>query len=293
MSDVRLGASTASKSRVDPTAANPVTIIQPPHGWSAIDLRELWAFRDLFLILSGRDVKLRYKQTVLGVTWVILQPLVAALIFAVIFGRFAKLPSDGNPYLLLVFSGLLPWNVFSGALQRAGISIISDARLVSKVYFPRMIIPIASSAAVLIDFAVALVVFLVLAAFYGILPTWHIVALPAFLLLTMAGALGASLWLAAVNAEYRDFVYAMPFVIQIWTFASPVAYATKIVPGNWQWLYDLNPVVGYIDGFRWTLLRSSGLSPEAVLASVLVSVALLISGAMFFRRMERRFADVI
>src|SRR5258708_38559752 len=192
--------------------------IQPQTSWFPIDFRELWAFRDLFAILAARDVKLRYKQTVLGVTWVILQPLVASLIFAVIFGRIASLPSDGKPYLLFVYAGMLPWNLFAGSLQRAGNSLISDARLITKVYFPRLIIPIASSAAVLIDFAVSFVVMIGLLIFYHeqVSLTWNILALPLLLLLTLLISVGVSLFLSALNVYYRDFLYALPFVIQVW-----------------------------------------------------------------------------
>src|SRR5258708_2295174 len=192
--------------------------IQPSDQWSLNELRELWAFRDLFVILAARDVKLRYKQTVLGVTWVILQPLVASLIFAVIFGRIASLPSDGKPYLLFVYAGMLPWNLFAGSLQRAGNSLISDARLITKVYFPRLIIPIASSAAVLIDFAVSFVVMIGLLIFYHeqVSLTWNILALPLLLLVVLLVSVGVSLFLSALNVYYRDFLYALPFVIQVW-----------------------------------------------------------------------------
>jgi lipopolysaccharide transport system permease protein len=271
----------------------PTVVIRPSSGWAALNLRELWEYRDLLFILAGRDIKLRYKQTALGIIWVILQPLVAALIFAAIFGNFAKLPSDGNPYILFVFCGLLPWNYFSGALQRAGNSLISDSRLISKVYFPRLLIPLASTVAVLIDFAVTLLVLLGLMIFYGVSPTWQMLTLPFFLLLTTLAATGISLWLSALNVQYRDFMYAMPFIIQVWMYASPVVYATSIVPEKLRWIYSLNPAVGFIEGFRWALLGHSALTVQMIGITLIVSVLAFVSGAFFFRRIERGFADVI
>ena len=274
-------------------APRPYVLIRPRHGWSALNFRELWKYRDLLWILAGRDVKLRYKQTALGITWVVLQPLVGAVIFAVIFGQFGKLPSDGHPYLLFVFSGLLPWNYFAGALQRAGNSLLTDSRLVSKVYFPRLFIPVASTAAVLIDFAVTLAVFGVLMLVYRVPLTWHILALPFFLLLTTVVAVGASLWLSAFNVQYRDFMYALPFLIQVWMYVSPVVYATSIVPARWQTLFSLNPAVGFIEGFRWSLLGSSTLTPQMVINSMIGGLLVFFSGAYIFQRVERGFADVL
>jgi lipopolysaccharide transport system permease protein len=271
----------------------PTVVIQPSSGWAALNLRELWEYRDLLFILAGRDVKLRYKQTALGIIWVILQPLVAALIFAAIFGKFAKLPSDGTPYLLFVFCGLLPWNYFSGSLQRAGNSLITDSKLISKVYFPRLLVPLASTVAVLIDFVVTLVVLLGLMLFYGVSPTWQVLTLPFFLLLTTLAATGISLWLSALNVQYRDFMYALPFIIQVWMYASPVVYATSIVPEKLRWIYSLNPAVGFIEGFRWALLGHSALTWEMTLLTLVVSGVAFLSGAFFFRRVERGFADVV
>lgn len=274
-------------------ARKPTVTIRPSSGWAALNLRELWHYRDLLVILAQRDVKLRYKQTLLGVLWVILQPLVASLIFAVIFGLFARLPSDGVPYLLFVFAGMLPWNYFSGALQRAGNSLIGDARLISKVYFPRLIIPLASTFAVLIDFLVSLAVFAVLLVVYRYSPSWQIVALPYFLLVTTLCAVGVSLWLSALNVQYRDFMYALPFLIQVWMFASPVVYSSTLIPERWRWLWALNPAVGFIEGFRWSLLGESSLDWWMVVSATVISVLAFISGAFFFRRVERGFADVI
>jgi lipopolysaccharide transport system permease protein len=276
-----------------PAARPPAVIIQPASGWAFLNLHEIWAYRDLLWILAGRDIKLRYKQTALGVIWVVLQPLVSALIFAGIFGNLANLPSDGHPYLLFVFAGLLPWNLFAGALQRAGNSLVSDARLITKVYFPRLLIPLASTAAVLVDFLVALAVMAVLLAAYQTPLTARILALPFFLLLTLLTATGTSLWLSALNVRYRDFMYALPFLVQVWLYASPVTYATSLIPDHWRWVYGLNPAVGFIEGVRWSLLGRSALSLEMLVGAMLAALLVFISGAFFFRRVERSFADVV
>jgi lipopolysaccharide transport system permease protein len=274
-------------------ARRPFVVIRATHGWSALNLSELWKYRDLLWMLAGRDVKLRYKQTALGIAWVILQPLVAALIFTVIFGTFGGMPSDGSPYVLFVLNGLLPWNFFAGALQRAGNSLIADARLISKVYFPRLLIPLASTAAVLIDFAVTLAVFGGLMVVFRVPWTWRLLALPLFLALTVVTAVGVSLWLSALNVQYRDFMYALPFLVQIWMYASPVVYATSLIPEQWRALYSLNPAVGLIEGFRWSLLGSNTLEPAMLAAALAGAVTSLVSGAYVFRRIERGFADVL
>jgi lipopolysaccharide transport system permease protein len=272
---------------------HPAVVIEPTSGWAAVNLRELWKYRDLLMILAGRDVKLRYKQTVLGVIWVVIQPLVAALIFTLMFGRFAKLPSDGHPYLLFVFAGVAVWNYFAGVLQRAGNSLITDSRLITKVYFPRLAIPLASTFSALIDLAVSLVVLGVLMMVYRVSPTWRILTLPLFIGLAAMTATGVSLWLAALNVRYRDFVHAMPFMIQVWMFASPVAYATTIVPEQWRLLYGLNPAVAFIEGTRWAILGSSSITPQIVAVAVAFSTAVFVGGAFFFRRVERGFADTV
>ncbi len=268
-------------------------MVRATSGWSAINLIELWKYRDLLLILAGRDIKLRYKQTALGVIWVVLQPLVAALIFTVIFGRFANMPSDGTPYILFVYSGLIPWNFFAGALQRAGNSLITDSKLISKVYFPRLIIPLASTGAVLIDLAVTLIVLVFLMILYQVPLSWRILALPVFLLLTMFLAVGVSFWLSALNVQYRDFMYALPFLIQVWMYASPVVYATSIVPDRFKLLFSFNPAVGAIEGFRWALLGTNSLTLEMFLIAVAAALVAFVSGAYVFRRIERGFADVL
>jgi len=259
---------------------------------NAFEWRELWRFRDLFVILAERDIRLRYRQTVLGVVWVILQPLAASLIFAAIFGLFAKLPSNGLPYLLFVFAAMLPWNLFAGGVQRAGNSLIANAGLITKIYLPRAIIPIASVTAGVIDFAVASVVMLGLMIAYGVTPGWAILAVPMLAMLGLAISIGTSLLLSALNVYYRDFSYAMQFILQVWMFGSPVVYASSLVPERYQLLYGLNPMVGVIDGFRWALLGGP-VPTTAIAESVAIAVLILVTGAIVFRRIERNFADVI
>lgn len=267
--------------------------IRPARGWSALELGELWQFRDLMIILTMRDVKLRYKQTALGIVWVLLQPLIASLIFAVIFGRFANLPSNGVPYLLFVFAGLLPWNLFAGALQRAGNSLVGDSKLISKVYFPRMVIPIASSAAVLVDFAVALVVMFGLLLFQSWPLTWNILALPVLLLILLLLCVGVSLFISALNVYYRDFMYALPFVIQVWMYASPVVYSVDLIPDVVKPFYAINPLVGIIDGFRWALLGTGEFPAVSVAISLVIGIIVFIAGGLVFQRVEQNFADVV
>lgn len=267
--------------------------IKPAKGWALLDLREFWAFRDLLLILMMRDVKLRYKQTLLGVFWVILQPLISSIIFAVIFGRFAALPSDGSPYLLFVYAAMLPWNIFAGALQRAGNSLIGDSKLISKVYFPRIFMPLASTLAVLVDFLVGLAVMFVLLIVSRVPLTPNLLLVPILLIITLIISVGLSSLFSALNVYYRDFTYALPFLIQVWMYASPVVYSANLIPGSLKVLYSLNPMVGVIDGFRWALL-GTGVFPWVTLeSSLLIGIVVLIFGLMVFQRVERNFADVV
>lgn len=268
----------------------PRLVIEPAGG--GVDWRELWRFRDLLRILAERDIRLRYRQTALGVVWVILQPLIASLIFAAIFGLFAKLPSDGAPYLLFVFAAMLPWNLFSAGVQRAGNSLIANAGLITKIYLPREIIPIASVSAVILDFGVASLVLLGLMVVSGVAFSWTILALPALVLLALTITVGTSLFFSALSVYYRDFSYALPFLLQVWMYASPVVYGASLVPDQWQLLYGLNPMVGVIDGFRWALL--GGPMPLVAMGeSVVVATLVLLAGATVFKRVERSFADVI
>ncbi len=262
-----------------------------PSGGTA-EWLELLAFKDLFLILAQRDIKLRYRQTALGVVWVILQPLVASLIFALIFGVLAKLPSDGTPYLLFVFAGILPWNLFAGGLQRGGNSLITDSRLITKIYFPRAIIPLASIASVVLDFLIAGSVMLVLIILYQAPFTLSLLGLPVVMVVALATTVGLSFFFSALNVYYRDFAYALPFILQAWMYASPVVYSSSLIPEEWRVLYNLNPMVGVIDGFRWALLGAP-LPSLALAEGAAVAGLVLVLGAWVFRRVERSFADVV
>jgi len=271
----------------------PTLRIRPTKGWAALNVGELWRYRDLLWILVNRDIKLLYKQTALGFGWVALQPLIGANILALIFGRFAKLPSDGAPYLLFVFCGLTAWTYFSNSMQRASNSLIRNSQLVSKVYFPRMLIPLATMFAVLVDFAVMIVMLFIFMGIYRVPATFLLITIPGFLLLMMLAATGVALWFSAVSVKYRDTSYAFPFFAQIWMYASPVVYPTSMVPARWQALFALNPAVGFVEGFRWAVLGHSALSPNVLLVTIVMSLFLFFSGAFFFRRVERGFADVI
>jgi lipopolysaccharide transport system permease protein len=271
----------------------PVFRIRPTKGWVGLNIRELWQYRDLLWILVERDIKVVYKQTALGMTWVALQPLIAAIVLAIVFGRVAKLPSDGVPYLLFVFCGLTAWNYFSQAAQRSSNSLVRNAQLVSKVYFPRMLIPLSHTFAALVDFAVMLVMLFVFMAVYRVPVTFRLLAIPGFLFLTAMTATGVALWFSALSVKYRDCNYALPFFLQIWMYASPVVYPTSMVSERWQTLFALNPVVGCIEGFRWAVLGRSALNPTILFLTIAMSSLVLVSGAFFFRRVERTFADII
>jgi lipopolysaccharide transport system permease protein len=271
----------------------PTLRIRPTKGWAALNLRELWSYRDLLWILVERNIKVIYKQTALGIGWVALQPLIAAITLAVVFGRIAKLSSDGVPYLLFVFCGWTAWRYFSETAQRSNNSLVNNAQLVSKVYFPRMLIPLSHTFSALADFAVMLIMLFVFMAVYRVAPTLRLAAIPVFLFLTAMTATGVSLWFSALSVKYRDLNHALPFFLQIWMYASPVVYPTSMVSPRWQALFALNPVVGLVEGFRWSVLGRSALNPAIFWVTVAMSVFALVSGAFFFRRMERHFADII
>ncbi|RJR07412.1 ABC transporter permease [Candidatus Parcubacteria bacterium] len=268
------------------------TIYEPSHGWLSLNLREIWHYRELLVFLTWRDIKVRYAQAALGATWAILQPLLTMVIFSVIFGNLAELPSDGIPYPIFSYAALLPWQLFAGALQRTGTSLVGNANLLTKVYFPRLIIPISAVAAGLVDFIIALVVLFGLMLFYHIKLTWAVLTLPLLILLALLTALAVGLWLSALNVQYRDVQHMIPFLVQAWMYASPVAYSVGLIPDKWRILYGLNPMAGVIQGFRWALL---GAAPpdELMVASVVIVVILLMSGLYYFKRMEKTFADVV
>jgi lipopolysaccharide transport system permease protein len=267
--------------------------VQRTKGWSMLNLRELWSYRDLFGILAGRDIRLRYKQTALGVLWVVLQPLLASGIFAVIFGMLADLPSGEVPYFVFAFAGLLPWNLFSQSLSRAGGSLVGSREMISKVYFPRMILPISSSLAVLVDFFVSLAMMIIMLLLYQLPLTARLLWLPILIVINLVFAIGTSFWISAFSVYYRDFIYALPFLIQAWMYASPVAYSSSLIPEKWLWLYSLNPMVGVIEGFRWVLLDQGEFPAISLLIGFMISFMTLLIGALIFRRIERSFADVI
>jgi len=271
----------------------PVLIIQPSRGWLRLNLRELWDYRELLYFLVWRDVKVRYKQTALGAAWAVLQPVMTMLVFSIFFGRLAKMPSDGVPYPIFVFAALLPWQLFAYALTESANSLVGNQNLIKKVYFPRLVVPLSSVLAGLVDFGISFVLLLGLMAFYGIRPGPAIVLLPLFVLLAVTTALAVGLWLAALNVEFRDVRYTIPFLTQFWLFATPVAYPSSLVPERWRALYGLNPMAGVVDGFRWVLLGKSGGPGITVLVSTIAVAALLVGGLAYFRRMEKTFADVL
>ncbi len=275
----------------------PVTVIQPTRGLSFVDLHALWHYRELLFFLVWRDVKVRYKQTVLGVIWVILQPLASMLIFTILFGVLLNAPSGGVPYPVFAFAGLLPWNYFASALTRSSTSVVNSANLVTKIYFPRLVIPLSAVFSGLVDFAVSSVVFAVIMLLYGIAPTPAILLLPLFLLLAMMTALGFGLWLSALNVRYRDINYLVPFLVQIWMYLTPVVYATTLIPERYRFLLSLNPMTGVVEGFRRALLgpgvTDTVLAPGLVAVSVGIALAVFLSGLVFFRTTERTFADIV
>ena len=271
----------------------PTLFIRPQTGWTAAGLKELWEYRELLYFLTWRDIKVRYKQTVLGAAWAIIQPFFMMVVFSLFFGYLAKVPSDGIPYPIFAYCALLPWQLFAHALTESSNSLVANERLITKVYFPRLVVPISAVLGGLLDFAIAFVILLLMMAYYGVRPTWAIVTLPAFLLLAMLTALGVGLWLSALNVKYRDVRYTISFLIQFWLFATPVAYSSSLVPARWRALYGLNPMAGVVEGFRWALLGKSE-GPGALLAvSVAVVILILIGGLYYFRRMEAEFADVV
>jgi len=275
-----------------PLSRVPTLVIRPPRKWVPVDLHEVWAYRELVTAFTLRDIKLRYKQTGLGIAWAVLQPVLTMVIFTVIFGGLAKIPSEGVPYPLFVLAALLPWTLFAEGLTRSTTSMVTNASIMTKVYFPRLIMPLSSIISPLVDFAVSFVILVAMMVYFGVTPTLTIVFLPLFLLLALATSLGVGLWLSTLNVMYRDFQYTVPFLIQIWMFASPVVYASSLVPEPLRIWYGLNPMTGVIEGFRWALL-GTGAPGAMVTVSAGVVVLLLVSGMFYFRRMEQFYADIV
>ncbi|HEY8225363.1 MAG TPA: ABC transporter permease [Pyrinomonadaceae bacterium] len=271
----------------------PTFFIDPPGGWTSIGFRELWDYRELLYFLTLRDIKVRYKQTALGAAWAIIQPFFMMVVFSLFFGRLAGVKSDDIPYPIFTFCALLPWQLFAHALTESSNSLVANERLITKVYFPRLVVPMAAVLGGLVDFAVAFVILLAMMFYYGIVPTWAIVTLPAFIVFAVMTALAVGLWLSALNVKYRDVRYTINFLIQFWLFATPVAYPSSIVPERWRPLYGLNPMAGVVEGFRWALLGTKQPPGAMLVVSISVVVALLIGGLYYFRRMEQEFADVV
>lgn len=267
--------------------------IEPSSGFVSLRIGELWSYRELLYFLIWRDVKVRYKQTALGVAWAVIQPVMTMVVFSVFFGKLAKMPSDGVPYPIFAFAALVPWTLFSNGLTLGTNSLVGSSHLIKKVYFPRLIIPTATVLAGVVDFLVALGVLIILMAIYGIAPTVNTLWLPAFLVLTLISSLGVSLWLSALNVGYRDIKYVIPFLTQIWMFATPIAYSSSLLSETWRTVYGINPMVGVVEGFRWALLGTDTKPGFMILVSAVAAVLLLLSGAFYFRRMEKTFADIV
>jgi lipopolysaccharide transport system permease protein len=271
----------------------PTLVIRPSRGWVSLKLGELWEYRELLYFLIWRDVKVRYKQTVLGAAWAIIQPFFTMVVFSIFFGRLAKIPSDGIPYPIFSYAALVPWTFFANGLTQSSNSLVGSANLITKVYFPRLTIPIATVLSGVVDFVIAFVVLLGMMVYYGLLPTLNVVWLPLFLLLALATSLGVGLWLSALNVEYRDVRYVVPFLTQFWLFATPIAYPSSLLSEPWRTIYGLNPMVGVVEGFRWALLGTATAPGPVVAVSSLAALILLVGGAFYFRRMEKTFADVV
>ena len=269
------------------------TVIRPTKGWLRLNLSELWRYRELVFFLTWRDISVRYKQTVLGVAWAVIQPFFTMVIFSIFFGRLGKIPSDGLPYPIFTFCALIPWQLFAYSLSQSSNSLVANQNLITKVYFPRIVMPLSATLGGMVDFIIAFIILFLMMLFYGISPTSAIWALPLFVLLALVTALGTGLWLSALNVEYRDVRYTIPFLTQFWMFLTPIAYPSSMVPEQWRTLYGINPLVGVVEGFRWALLGTDQTPGPILAVSAFVSVLLLVSGLFYFRRMERTFADRI
>jgi lipopolysaccharide transport system permease protein len=283
----------AATPKVVPDIHRPKVRRQARPGWRSINFAELWQYRELLIFYAIRDIKVRYKQTILGAAWAVLQPVVTMVVFSIFFGKLAKVPSDGLPYPVFAFCALLPWQLFAFALTQSSNSLVQDAQVLTKVYFPRLIIPFGSVVAGLVDFAIAFVVLIGMLLYFGIVPGPAMLTLPLFILLALASALAVGLWLSALNVRYRDVRYTTPFLSQFWLFVTPVAYSSTLVPAQWQAVYAINPMVGVVEGFRWALLGKTAPPGAMLIVSVAATAILLTGGLFYFRRMEKTFADII
>jgi lipopolysaccharide transport system permease protein len=271
----------------------PEIVIAPSKGWVALKLKELWEYRELLYFFIWRDIKVRYKQTVFGAAWAIIQPFFTMIVFSLFFGRLAKIPSDGIPYPVWNFAALVPWQLFANGISQSSNSLVTNANMIRKIYFPRLAMPIAAVIAGVVDFLLAFLVLLLMMFYFGIVPTVNAIWLPGFLLLALVTSLGVGLWLSAMNVQFRDIRYAIPFITQFWFFATPIAYPSSLLSEPWRTIYGINPMVGVVEGFRWALLGTNTAPSSAIFVSSLTALGLLVSGAFYFRRMEKTFADVV
>jgi len=270
-----------------------VVVIEPSRSWFDLKLKAVWDYRELLYFLAWRDLKARYSQTVMGLAWAVLQPLFMMLVFTVIFSKIARLPSDGIPYPLFAYAALVPWTYFSKSLDRSGFSIVAESNLITKIYFPRLIVPLSATLGGLIDFAIAFLLMVVMMVWFGVFPTWKLMVLPFYLLITILASLAVSLWLSALFVKYRDISALMPILIQIWMFASPIVYPSSMIPQEWQGLYNINPMVGIINGFRWALVGTPAPDPALLALNILTIAVSLLLGMAYFNRRANTFADVI
>jgi lipopolysaccharide transport system permease protein len=282
----------AQRASIEALAVRPMRI-QPSRGWPSLKLREMWGYRELFYFFTWRDIKVRFKQTALGAAWAVLQPLLTMVVFSLFFGKLAKVPSDGIPYPLFSLAALVPWTFFANALTQSANSLVQNANLVKKVYFPRLALPVSSVLSGIVDFALAFLVLLGMMFAYGMVPSWKILWLLPLSLLAVVTSLGAGLWLSAINVQYRDVRYTLPFLTQLWLFATPVAYPSSLLQEPWRTLYGINPMVGVVEGFRWALLDTNTAPGPTLIVSSLTALAILLAGAYWFRRMEKTFADIV
>jgi lipopolysaccharide transport system permease protein len=267
--------------------------ITPSKGWVSLKLNQLWEYRELLYFLVWRDIKVRYKQTALGATWAVIQPFLTMVVFSLFFGHLGKMKSDGIPYPLFSFAALVPWTFFANGLSQSSNSLVGNANLITKIYFPRLIVPLASVFSGIVDFLLAFVVLLGMMLYYGVVPTLNVLWLPLFVLLALVTSLGVGLWLSALNVEYRDVRYVVPFITQFWLFATPIAYPSSLLSEPWRTIYGLNPMVGVVEGFRWALLRTNTAPGPIIAVSSVTAFVILVTGAFYFRRMEKTFADIV
>ena len=272
---------------------SPLIIVKPSTGWVSLKLGELREYRELIFFLTWRDIKVRYKQTVLGAAWAIIQPFFTMVVFSLFFGKLAQVPSDGIPYPIFAYAALVPWTFFANGLSQSANSLVGNANLIKKVYFPRLVVPLSSVVSGVVDFVLAFIVLLAMMLFYGIYPTINIIWLPFLLLLAFVASLGVGLWFSALNVQFRDVFYTVPFLIQFWLFATPIAYPSSLLSEPWRTVYGINPMVGVVEGFRWALLGTDTAPGPVIVVSWVVSLALLVGGAFYFRRVEKTFADVV